>query len=148
MLPVLTSGWVVCEGRAGGRSFHLEHIKKQTHHPRSIGKPGSARGRSQADSICQEPRHPTDPVTSGCSWLVGSSSRDGVPGAVGAHHSQCCRQCVPPSPSILGAGCAHPAQRRGCWVSPTFTASPSLLWFSISGCWEDLPRPGWMVLVQ
>lgn len=119
----------------GGRSFHLEHIKKQTHHPRCVRKPGCSHGPSQADNSCERPRRPADPVTSGCQtaegWPAGCGgcSRD----RVNCCHATPCWTCppctalwvldVPSLHSIVGAGCAPFVRPCGCCMCPPCTAS-------------------------
>lgn len=107
-----------------GRSFHLEHIKKQTHHPRCVGKPGSARGPSQADNSCEQPRHPTDPVTSGCKRpggrLAGKSCSTGR--ASCRHAAWRCTGCTCPPCTVSRVLCVPPlAQRGGCSTCPLCT---------------------------
>lgn len=140
-------------GEGGGRSFHLEHIKKQTHHPRRVGKPGKP---SQADNSCERPCHPTDPVTPGCKglggggedgWAGGAAAGMGraptaLPGVAGAvravptSHSAAGTAChplpctaswvldVPTSHSGVGAVCHPPSQHHRGSFMPTSTSSP------------------------
>ena len=107
----------------GGRSFHLEHIKKQTHHPRLVGKPGSAGGASQADNSCERPCHPTDPITSGCKWpgrggrlAEGSGSRDRASCRHAARRGRGCT--CPPCTALQALPATLLAQRHGCWMCP------------------------------